>query len=453
MSVAEVRMHVLDVGQGSCNYVEIVDDNEVVIHNMLIDLGTNSAQKIAADNLQWLIERIEDRDDPRIDVVILTHGDTDHYNMMLKLLPALNPADTERIGMVRYGGSSSRYNIGKTPLITALWNYCDDVSTFTPSQSSYDQATQTWTPVWPASPQTGDVKLQLIAANTPHPCDAQKKNGEAINTKSVVTAIHWHNYWMIASGDATATTLAEVNDILTGVTHDDLPTAFLLTMPHHGSRKTTYDLRKAGDWPGDAAREVVDGFLETFRPMTMSVSAGEKHHHHPSMLMVEQFALYAYPHYTFWSDPALTQDRHFLTCWVDLPITGQGVTPAWPSGWLYNTTQTSLNVYSTLYFKSDPYNRKLAKKGGGSYYLRFQCPPLPATEFRDSVPQAGIPAGRNWHFYMGTNVWVESTENAARAAATADFVIARHAPWPSGPFPPPALQPPARGLRSLRALR
>jgi hypothetical protein len=444
MSVAEVRMHVLDVGQGSCNYVEIVDGNGDVIHNMLIDLGTNSAQKIAAKNLEWLKERIENRG-KHIDVVIFTHGDTDHYNMMLKILPALNPAATSRIGMVRYGGTLLRYKIGKTYLINALKKYCADIATFPPVETSYDAISKTWKPIWSAGLQPGDPKLQLIVANTPHPRD-YKPTGESVNTKSVVTAIQWYSYWMIASGDATATTLAEVNGILTGVVNRDLPTAFLLTMPHHGSRKTTYDLRRANDWPGDAARELVDGFLETFQPMTMAVSAGDKHHHHPSMLMVEQFALYAEQSYTFWSDPVLTQDRHFLTCWVDLPITSQGVTPAWPSGWLYNTTQTSLNVYSTFYFKSDPYNRRLAKKGGGSYYLRFLCPPLPATEFRDSVPQANIPAGRNWSFFMGDSVWVESTENPARTAAPAAAAIPIKAPLP-------VLEPVGRGLGSLRALR
>jgi hypothetical protein len=440
-------MHVLDVGQGSCNYVEIVDGTGAVIHNMLIDLGTNSAQKIATDNLNWLTKRIENRADPRIDVVILTHGDTDHYNMMLKLLPALNPAATSRIGMVRYGGTLLRYKIGNTYLINALKKYCADIATFTPVQTSYDKIKKTWKPIWSAGPNPDDPKLRLIVANTPHPRD-YKPTGESINTKSVVTALKWEGYWMIASGDATATTIAAVNDILTGVTNADLPDAFLLTMPHHGSRKTTYDLVKANDLPGDDARKVIDDFLGTFKPMTMAVSAGEKHHHHPSMLMVEQFARYAETGVTFWKDPALAHDRHFLTCWVDLPITAKGVTPAWPTGWIYGTTQTSLNVYSTLYFKDEPYNRKLKKPGSGNYYLRFVCPPQPATVFYDNVLQEDIPAGRNWQFCMNKHiVWVDSSENAARAAAaTAELAVAVKAR-------PPVLDPAARGLRSLRALR
>ena len=216
MSINEVRFHVLDVGQGSCNYIEIVDGAGDVIHNVLIDLGTNSKQQIAADNLDWLIKRIENRADPRIDVVILTHGDTDHYNMMLKLLPALNPAAKTRIGMVRYGGTLLRYKIGNTWLIKLLAKYSADVDTFTPVASSYDKIKKTWTPIWSAKSGADEVKLQLIVANTPHPRD-YKPTGESINTKSVVTAIEWDRYWMIASGDATATTLVQINDILAGL--------------------------------------------------------------------------------------------------------------------------------------------------------------------------------------------------------------------------------------------
>ena len=69
-------------------------------------------------------------------------------------------------------------------------------------------------------------------------------------------------------------------------------------------------------------------------------------------------------------------------------------------------------------------DRKLVKKGIGSYYLRFLCPPLPATVFHDTGPQTGIPAGRNWQFFMSTqDVWVESTENKARADRTNDEIL------------------------------
>lgn len=428
MDVKAVRFYVLDVGQGSCNYVEIVDSLDVVTHNMLIDLGTNSSQAIATKNVQWLRDQIQGRPNPRIDVIIITHGDTDHYNLMLRLLPALQPEDTSRIGMVRYGGVAWRYQIGKVSLIDELKKYCTDVNGLAVNQSSltlHFGAPPTWNPIWPAAPDAADPKLQLILANTPHPKDPkdstkkQKLNAEAVNTKSVVCAIEWEGWWMVGTGDATADTMSQINFQM-GLA-PSLPPTFMLTVPHHGSRKTTYNLKAAKDLPKPVATKVVDDFLALFKPQTISVSAGEKRHHHPSMLMLTQFAKATNQVVQYWSDPALAPEkRHFLTSWIDLPILAPVVLPQWPMQWQYAATQTAQNIYSTLYFKSDPYNRSYVKAGvGGAYFLRYICPPVFATQLPlAGADQIGIPMGRNWTFMItATQLNVTSKENVARALA------------------------------------
>jgi hypothetical protein len=167
--------------------------------------------------------------------------------------------------------------------------------------------------------------------------------------------------------------------------------------------------------------------------MTISVSAGEKRHHHPSMLMVDQFSDHTNLDHKYWSDPDLDDDdRHFITCWIDLHITEEDVDPAWPPSWLYSTTQTGRNVYSTFYFKEDPYNRRYVKvKPKHSYYKHFVGPPLPAEELIADASQDDVPMGRNWQFTIGDTLEVDSTENEARAlAATPDFVAAAKAPPP-----------------------
>ena len=461
MDVKAVNFYVLDVGQGSCNYVEIVDSADKVIHNMLIDLGTNSSQAIATKNVEWLRNKIKDRADPRIDVVIITHGDTDHYNLMLRLLPALNPAQTSRIGMVRYGGVAWRYQIGNVSLITELKKYCADVNGLSVSQTSYKWEfgkTPVWTPIWPSAPAATDPKLQLIIANTPHPKDPkdstkkQKLNAEAVNTKSVVVGLEWDGYWMVGTGDATADTLSRINILFAIAT---LPKTFMLTVPHHGSRKTTYNLKAASNIPSPLSKLVVGTFLNIFKPKTVSVSAGEKNHHHPSMLLLNQFAGVTDQVTQYWSDPALAPlKRHFLTSWVDLPITALGITPAWPQKWLYSATQTSQNIYSTLYFKSLPYNQQYEKDDMAGkkrkkvvVYSRYFCPPVPGTEFSGDADQTGIPLGRNWTFTMTkTNIDVYSTENVARAMADKGELVA------SAAAPPPSATTAAgRELRAGRA--
>jgi hypothetical protein len=488
MTTKTIKFHVLDVGQGACNYVEIIDEDDIVTHNMLIDLGTNSKQAIAHDNLQWLRDKIIDNGG-YLDVLILTHGDTDHYNMIAKILPAFGPPAHNQIGMIRYGGPSWRYNQGR--LITTLTGYAAqidgspfivyNIASFTPSQTGYDGDGEYpyWTPIWEAdADDAAEPKLQLFIANTPHPQDGAnlfvrqtKMNAEAVNTKSVVTALEWNNHWYVATGDATATTLAELNDILAEAQEDDFPATFMLTLPHHGSRKTTYDLKKADDLPDLDARLVITDFLNLFPPMSMSVSAGEKNHHHPSMYLLRQFTDNLKDEDTYWSDPTLNDgSNHFLTSWIDLGITPVYIDPAWPPAntWLYATTKTSSNVYGTFYFKNAQYNL--------ATYPQYVAPPIPvAAQPPDHVDIANIPMGRNWEFRMvNDELSVESTDNAARArAARADFAAIGSAPPASfvaapgrdvrasmnaivaprrqDDAPPRPLQPAAPSLRGLRA--
>jgi hypothetical protein len=427
MPTAQINFHVLDVGQGACNYVEIINDAGNVTHNLLIDLGTNSRQAIAQDNLAWLRDQIE-AFNHHLDVLILTHGDTDHYNMIAKILPAFGAPAGNQIGMVRYGGPAWRYKKGR--LITTLGTYTADIGSFTSSQTGFNDATDPkWTPIWTAG--GGDEpKLQLIVANTPHTHDPddltrrQAMNAEAVNTKSVVLALDWNGFWTVATGDATATTLAVANINL--LEEEGSHPTFMLTLPHHGSRKTTYDLKNAKDDPTVTARSVVSAFLNQFPPRALSVSAGEKNHHHPSMYMIRQFTEKLVDVPSYWFDPTLgDHTNHFLTSWVDLAITPADDDPAWPTAWLYATTKTASNIYSTFYFKDDQYNNE--------DYLQYIAPPIPVVVPIDHNDIADIPMGRNWEFRMvGTTLSVRSTENAARAdAARADFIAAAKAPPPS----------------------
>ncbi|MEA3012166.1 MAG: hypothetical protein QOD42_711 [Sphingomonadales bacterium] len=426
MPTARIDFHVLDVGQGSCNYVEIFDEHDAVTHNLLIDLGTNSRQAIAADNLEWLRQQII-ANNHYLDVMILTHGDTDHYNLVAKILPAFGPPAGNQIGMVRYGGPAWRYKKGR--LINILKAYAvpilgvPNVGGLLASQTGYSAMTDpVWTPIWSAGADATEPMLQLILANTPHdhdPLDLTKRqamNPEAVNTKSVITALEWDGFWIVATGDATSTTLAAVNNLLAMVETAELPKTFMLTLPHHGSRKTTYDLRNANIVPGDDARKVIDDFLGKFPPRAMSISAGEKNHHHPSMYMIDQFVDNIVLREPYWTDDELQNDEHFLTSWIDLRMTRDTVNPAWPLAWQYASTRTKANIYCTLYFKDAQYNAVA--------YEQYLAPPVPVpVAVQDHTNITDAPLGRNWQFTMTADSFsVDSSENAARAlAARAEF--------------------------------
>jgi hypothetical protein len=397
MDVAQIRFYVLDVGQGACNYIEIVDSHGAVTHNMLIDLGTSSAHAVATKNVDWLKDRIKNRPDPRINVMMLTHGDLDHYNLVSKLFPALNPKSTARIGLVRYGGTSWRYRANKdvekgNSLIKALEEYCANVHGFTGETTNYNSVSKTWTYLWPAAPAATDPKLAILVANVPHPADntlvkgkGKNVNGVAVNTKSIIYGIGWAGRMLVGTGDATSYTFNTSNLHLAGAVFPPVP---MMTMPHHGSRVTTYDLKLAEHDPGDEAIKIVDKFLKVFKPQSVTISANESGHFHPSLYVLNQFSKVT-SDTVLWQDPYIENDNHFVTAVVDMNIAALGA-KAWPSEWTYCTLQTDVNLYSTMYYVSD-------------WVEPYRTPPVPADtpEVNDDVMVQDAPArGKNWLYTL-----------------------------------------------------
>lgn len=94
----EVKTTVYAVGQGSCNLIEVWEDDRL-IHLTLIDCGTLSSinnqnsQEIKVDVEQIYeeikdkaIRRFEDSHSYYFDEVIITHQDTDHWSLIMNLL-------------------------------------------------------------------------------------------------------------------------------------------------------------------------------------------------------------------------------------------------------------------------------------------------------------------------------------------------------------------------------
>src|SRR6201999_452553 len=152
-----------------------------------------------------------------------------------------------------------------------------------------------------------DVELRLLVANLPVLTKAGKpvknpRDDARKNTGSPVVGVYWDRHWYICTGDGTGTTLAGANDVFDSHAAD-MPFTFLMTTPHHGSFKTTYNLASTSSTPSNLAIQVVDTFAGTFNPFTVTASAGEKNHHHASMFVVEQFSKYTKKDANYWSDP------------------------------------------------------------------------------------------------------------------------------------------------------
>lgn len=428
MAVTEIKFQVLDVGQGSANFIEIYDGTSLV-HTVLIDLGTTSGSAQGALAVDYIAAKLNTMTKagtpaPRIDLLLLTHSDTDHVNLLTKLLDKFPTTDTHplKIDKVRYGGDSALYKKGKkkTSVLVELKGYCGDIKPPSPASRGVDKLKK-WVVFW----QVEDVKIYLVAANVPEAADDVKVDGSkkrkrstqpsayAINTCSLVNLIEWDGYWYATAGDATATTLTECNKVL-----DEAPTpfskTFMMTLPHHGSKNTIFNLRKATDDPGDEAVEVVDDFAKSLAAENVCASANRTNHHHPSLFVIDIFNKYLDDSFIFWKDPSLADDRHLYTTWVDKTITKAGKGTAYPATWRYASLETAVNFYTTLYTRE-----------GEIPIPNYVYPPEASAALTTKVP-TGTAGGVRWNFYMDAtqkglsrhpdNAVTDATPMASRAS-------------------------------------
>ncbi|WP_395787821.1 hypothetical protein [Aquimonas sp.] len=353
----------LDVGQGMCTYVELID-NDTVVRNALFDLGsTHNASSAGGAALRFLGEQIVKRNPPdgHIDIIFISHKDADHTNLFGDLLKAL-PKMT--IDEVRYGGRYDWYKV-KVRGRDEYTNILNDlgartswapyfVKGFSVGDTSWNaEANQFHPPLWSG---TG-FSANLLCANAPHRNEtigidessiSERPNGDQANSKSLVIVLNIAGYQCVIGGDATFPTFQFIN----GKFDRTLLNVYMVLLPHHGSRKTTFGLSATNARLSVEKRQVVDTYAKRMNGATLIASA-DTSHEHPSLETIDLFLQYADSGLPWWSDSALNSDppankgMHYVTSRVDITLSETVTVPK-----SYTTYQSSQNIYSTLYHYS-----------------------------------------------------------------------------------------------------
>ncbi|HLG54020.1 MAG TPA: hypothetical protein VI485_01740 [Vicinamibacterales bacterium] len=442
-----VTVQVLDVGQGSGNLIEIRNTGFGISALVLIDLGSelnyDTAGKAAA---QYVVDTLNGLGPaPVLEAVFLTHSDKDHINLLGVLLdnfdPPSNPFPTKKvltISRLIYGGDRNKYKKHKKNYLTLAEKYLPagvsstsisaDGSDFTPGVG--------WTPGF----AIGDVPFYIIVANTtPDAIDLVEDSpakllklpgGYTINTKSLVIDVFYNTIGCVITGDATGLTMAYCNQVMTAAGHGQ--TTFMLTMPHHASEFTTFDLGGIETDTLDRdqlAERVVDEFAAHMAAETVTASADQqKVFKHPSMNVIEAFRTRLSPNTFYPGDVYLLAGgigNHFYNVFVKKGKYNRtdplGHTQAWPNRNYWFTMQTTSNIFTTTYYLAD-------QQPG------LQLPPFPPNSVPELKPPFGFgppPRGAQWSF-----VWsgpaaksIARRDNRAVLAASA---AAGHRPveWP-----------------------
>jgi competence protein ComEC len=236
--MAQVNITFLDVGQGdgtviSCPTGEL----------MLIDLGSKKNAEIAgADAIKAMVRIIkaswilrQDRlKHPTLDYLLLTHGDGDHYNLVVPLIKAVNSEpgmDTLDILNIVIGGEKTDYDQAmqrdvlntaeEHRFLTVLADRDHDAMTTT------GLVTPRWIPAWP-------VWIYLLSANYPSRAAPGNKN-----PKSIVVMVEYGTpaRKVILTGDAEAAT----EQAIIGYYQNNpaFLKSFGLKLGHHGSQAGT----------------------------------------------------------------------------------------------------------------------------------------------------------------------------------------------------------------------
>jgi hypothetical protein len=403
--MSRMRFCVLDVGQGSANFVQYFDSDAptaIAKNAGIIDIGSEAwktrAGKPSADIVAQELTKMNAKT-PALDVVMISHSDSDHHNLIPRLLdnfytPKSKLTPSLTVKRTWFGGVYSFYKKGKVNALDLLLGYApvgskkaDVQKQFKTTWSSFDDPDQT---TWEPAAKIGDIELWVLAANTTGATVATKGakrqkyelndrgDGFAINTKSLVVAAKFGGVSVIATGDATGLTIAHAVNVLEqpGV-KAKLGAVFMITAPHHGSDSTTYSLLggvREGSRGWEAGKSVVKQFVDDLAPFTVSASAGERRGFwHPSMSVLADFSLHLYKTPLF-IDPvlhAMGLDEHFYTAYFEpesldwKPLVtppkpppskakkrkaDDGVPTKWPASGGWQVARTPNNVFTTDYF-------------------------------------------------------------------------------------------------------
>jgi beta-lactamase superfamily II metal-dependent hydrolase len=279
-----VTFDFMDVGQGDCTFIQVCEGNDIDDNNItpdytaLVDFGSCKNGFIAGPCAVTYIEKqLNKMPFPRINLIILTHADADHHN----LIPRLLEIDDLEIEEVMYTGYKKDYTY--TPFMSAFSrNTIDDIIAIAgkdvccrlPSNCSDIRS-----PGNAAARAFGDLGMWIVQANFP------SMDYDDPNPKSAVSLWSYHGNKVILPGDATVLTLDEINNLTQNYhTEGFLRDTTVLRLPHHGSERTTLNGNGANKW------KVTEDFIDLVRAKAITIGADTRgDYRHPRETVIEKY--------------------------------------------------------------------------------------------------------------------------------------------------------------------
>jgi hypothetical protein len=370
----------LDVGQGMGGFAYLYDsDTGKAEHTILIDLGSDHPKpNVTGPSIEWVVAALKQyMTQPTIDLVILSHSDSDHISLIQNLLKAFLPydpdidqtgTDTLYVGAVVYTGYHDMYEKPGIP------NVLNELERYMVANSPQEQAAESIEPDYSsfdpdsgmatAYRTVGPMTVYFLAGNVGHvydppgyvPPKPRKENGLVTNTKSLVTVLSYYGGQIVMPGDATSLTMKACNNTMSPVIKQNHLNRVLITAaPHHGAKATAFAGSKTA-LGGITSKQNLENYASNLRANSIFASAGEVgNYKHPYAEVLRYFwdRLVADPEF-YWAHPGLG-DRHFYTAYFQQTdrferIINKKKRQLWPGSPAWYTVQTAANVFTNSYY-------------------------------------------------------------------------------------------------------
>jgi hypothetical protein len=289
--VERVEVALLYCGQGMANWIEYyatdtqwADKTPAML--VLVDLGGDGINSdLAPKYVATRIAEIKAKTGatPSIRAAVFSHQDSDHWSLIKTFLAALKTKGITdlKIELIWRGGKLWKQGaLDAVELLRAATK--SKVREFPDNSTDYEGHQD-------SIADEGDCSVRLVIANGP--CKL-KSGGMMENGTSAVIAVEMPGNAVILPGDATWETMDFINEVYED--EDQPPPCYGLSVPHHGSLRTSvkgYTKKKKVEKMG---WQFVDTFVDNIEAKQVGASAGfENSHEHPMIEIIERFEKYA----------------------------------------------------------------------------------------------------------------------------------------------------------------
>ncbi len=283
----DIQVTMLFVDQGMGNLIELVDTStKEIVFRALVDFGSSKSTACVA-TVDWLADEISVGTKAKLDFLIISHKDNDHWSLLRPLAEKLlQKGHSLEIKAGWHGNRPEQYNKlknlddaqkkGKT-IIEYMSKYVQ-LYPLVEKGSSYKTAGA----LKPIASSHG-VDFKIVTVNVP---SGKSKADIISNTQSLVLAIEGNGKTVFLPGDATAETCVELNEILESKAGGVLKGPLFLSVPHHGALRTLASNYTTTNPDLDVGK----AFAKNLSPKSIGASAGFATHHHPSKIVLDLFA-------------------------------------------------------------------------------------------------------------------------------------------------------------------